>query len=274
MTVAATTAPPVPSTGMAISIPRPSPWPVFEHRLVQYRRVWRGTVFSSFLMPLLIMVGMGISVGSYVDRAGQLGVPYLDYIAPGILASTAVQVALSESTYSIMSAFAWTKIYHAMRASPLRPVDLVGGELLFISVRVVTSAVGFLVVMAPFGLLRSAWAVAVLPIALLAGLSLAAPIVAYSATVRTESMLAVLFRLVLIPMTLFAGVFFPVTAMPLVARWVAYATPLWHGVELSRAATSGAATALPPLVHIGYLVLWLLVGYMLACWRYQRRLTD
>ena len=97
--------------------------PVFEHRLAGYRRVWRGSVFSTFLLPVLFLLGMGISVGAYVDTSGALGVPYIDYIAPGLLASAALQVAISETTWPILGAFNWIRTYHAMRASPLRPRD-------------------------------------------------------------------------------------------------------------------------------------------------------
>ena len=254
--------------------PGPSPLPVFEHRLTQYRRVWRSSVFSSFLLPVMFLLGMGVSLGAYVDRSSALGVPYLDYIAPGLVAATALQVAMGESTWSIMSAFSWIRIYHAMRASPLRPNDIVGGELLFVAMRVATSAAGFLIVLAVFGVLHSWWSVALLPVSVLIGLAVSAPTLAFAATVRSDNMFAILFRFAVIPMSLFAGVFFPVEAMPLVARWLAYASPLWHGVELSRAATLGGSPAASPLLHVGYLAVWVVVGYLLACWRYERKLTD
>ncbi len=252
----------------------PSPWPVLEHRLNGYRRVWRGSVFSTFLLPVLFLLGMGISVGAYVNRAGELGVPYLDYIAPGLLASTALQVAIGESTWPVMSAFSWIRVYHAMRASPLRPKDIVGGELLFISLRVGMSAVGFLVVMTLFGTVHSGWGVAALPVALLTGAAVTGPVLAFSATIKSDNMFALLFRFAVIPMTLFAGVFFPVAEMPLIARWIAYVSPLWHGVELCRAATLGSPLILPAAAHVGYLAAWAVVGYLLACSRYEKKLTD
>lgn len=262
------------ATTLEPATPAPSPLPVFEHRLVAYRRLWRGSVFSTFLLPVMFLLGMGISVGAYVNRSGTLDVPYLDYIAPGLLASTALQVAMGESSWSIMSAFSWVRIYHAMRASPLRPKDLVGGELLFVSVRVGLSAVGFVAVMAVLGLLHTWWSVAVVPVAVLVGVSISAPVLAYAATIRSDNMFSILFRFAVIPMTLFAGVFFPVEAMPTVARWIAYASPLWHGVELCRAATLGSPLTVAPAVHVGYLALWTVIGYRLACWRYEKKLTD
>jgi lipooligosaccharide transport system permease protein len=252
----------------------PSPVPVFQHRATLYVRTWRGSVFSSFVLPILFLLGMGISVGAYVDAAGSLGLPYVDYIAPGVLASAALQVAVSESTWPVLGSFQWVRTYHAMRASPLRPQDMVGGEILYVCLRAGTSAVGFLAVMALFGTVHSWWGVAALPAVLLLAVAASAPVLAYSASITTDNMFAILFRFAVIPMTLFAGVFFPVSSMPLPLQWLAYASPLWHGVELCRSATLGIATAWPATVHIGYLALWALVGYGLARRQFSRKLTD
>lgn len=247
---------------------------VFEHTLVSYRRVWRGTVLSSFVLPLLFLLGMGLSVGTYVDSRGALGTDYIDYIAPGLLASTALQVAVGESTWPVHSYFHWTRTYHAMRATPLRIGDILLGQVAFVQFRVLLAASGFLLVMLLFGTLHSAWAVAVLPIAFLVGLAITAPVLAYSAMIENDGMFAVLIRFAVIPMTLFAGVFFPVDSLPLVARALAYASPLWHGVELCRAATLGAETAWGSGAHTGYLVGWAGVGLWLARWRFTKRLID
>src|SRR2546430_9264238 len=97
----------------------------FEHRLVAYRRTWRGTVFSSFLLPVLFLLAMGLTVGGYVDRGGALHVRYLDFIAPGLLASTALQVAGGESTYAVVDGFVLTRTYQSIRATPARLIDIV-----------------------------------------------------------------------------------------------------------------------------------------------------
>ena len=110
-------------------------------------------------------------------------------------------------------------------------------------------------------------------IAALVGLAVATPTFAYAATIRVDSYLAVLFRLGVIPMSLFSGVFFPVESLPGVLRWVAYALPLWHGVDLSRAATLGVAPAWSPVGHVLYLTLWAGVGWLLALRQFSRRLV-
>jgi lipooligosaccharide transport system permease protein len=248
---------------------------VFEHQLTVYRRSWRGTVFSSFVLPVLFLLAMGLTVGRYVDaRSSTLGMSYLAYIAPGVLASTALQVAVGESTWPIYSAFTWTRMYHAVRATPVRISEMLVGQVSYVILRVGVSAAGFLVVMTLFGAVHSIWAVAALPTAMLLGLATALPVFAYSASISSDNMFAILFRFAVIPMTLFAGVFFPVENLPLVPRLLAYASPLWHGVELTRAATLGRGDLAALAGHAGYLVAWAAAGYVLARARFTRKLAD
>ena len=253
---------------------RPSSLPVLEHLLVQYGRIWRGSILSTFVVPVLFLLGMGLSVGAYVDRAGTLGVPYVDYIAPGLLASSVLQLAINESTWPVLGSFEWRRMYFAMQASPLRPRDIAVGQELFIQLRAATAAVGFLVAMVIFGTVHSWWVVATLPVCLLLTAGVSLPVMAFSATIRSDNMFSLIYRFAVIPMTLFAGVFFPVSAMPLVARWVAYASPLWHAVELCRSATLGSPSVGSAVLHVLYLGAWAIGGYLLVRRQFERRLKD
>lgn len=246
---------------------------VFEYHLTGYRRVWRGTLFSSFVMPVLFFLGMGLAVGEYVDRGGGLDLPYRQFIGAGLLAFTGVQIAMIESSYAVLGGFKWQRTYHGMAAAPLRMVDIIAGQLGYIGLRVMVSATAFLIVMVPFGAVGSAWAVLAPLVAVLMGLAVAAPMFAYSATIDTDSLLAIMFRFAMLPMALFSGVFFPVTQLPAALQPVAFAVPLWHGVELSRAAVLGIGTAWPAPVHLGYLALWVAAGYWLAAARFRSRLA-
>jgi lipooligosaccharide transport system permease protein len=245
---------------------------VLEYHLVGYRRTWRGSALSSFVLPLLTLLGFGLGVGSYVD-SGVGGVPYLDWIVPGLIASTAVNVAIGDSSWPVLGNFEWIKIYFAQAAAPLRVADILAGHLGFILFRVLTSSVAFLAVSALFGTLHSPSAVAALPAVLLLGLAVAAPTFAYSSTIKSDSYLSLLFRFAVIPMSLFAGVFFPVESLPAPLRALAYASPLWHGVDLCRAATLGVAPAWSVSGHVLYLAAWAVGGSLLAHARFRRRLV-
>jgi len=244
-----------------------------EFHLVGYRRTWAGSALSSFVLPLLTVLGFGVGVGAYVDsQVG--GVSYLDYLMPGLLASTALQVAVGDAGWPVLGNFQWTRSYFAQAASALRMVDIVGGQLAFVAFRVLTTSAAFLLVAAMFGTLHSPWAVATLPVAVLLGLATGAPTMAYAASVTSDSYLVLLFRFGLIPMLLFAGVFFPVESLPAVLRWLAYVSPLWHAVDLSRAATLGVAPEWSATGHLAYLALWAAAGWWLALRAFRRRLIE
>jgi lipooligosaccharide transport system permease protein len=245
---------------------------VLEYHLIGYRRTWRGSVLTSFVLPLLTMLGFGVGVGKYVT-GGVQGVPYLDWIVPGLIASTAVQVAMGDSTWPVLSNFEWGRVYYAQASAPLRVADILDGHLAFVVFRTITSCAAFLLIASAFGTLHSWWALATLPIGALVGLAVATPTFAYASSISSDSYLAILFRVGLIPMSLFSGVFFPIGLLPEPLRWIAYVLPLWHGVDLSRAATLGVPPDWSAAGHVLYLVAWTGVGWLLAYRRFARRLA-
>jgi lipooligosaccharide transport system permease protein len=245
---------------------------VFEYHLINYRRTWRSSALSTFVLPLLTMLGFGVGVGAYVT-GGVAGVPYLDWMVPGLIASTAVQTAMGESTWPVFSYFKWLRSYYAQVAAPLRVGDILGGHLAFVVFRTVVAGAAFLLIAAFFGTMHSWWALAALPVAALCGLAVATPTFAYAARIPSDSYLAILFRAGVLPMSLFSGVFFPVELLPGPLRAVAYALPLWHGVDLTRAATLGVPPDWSLTGHVAYLVLWAAGGAVLAARQFARRLV-
>ncbi len=263
--------------------PPPSPAPparalavrAFRFWLTNYRRTWRGSIYSSVASPVLYLGAMGLGLGTLIDAhgTGRLGgVSYLAFLAPGLLAATGMQTAIGESTFPLMAAIKWLKTYQAAVATPLRPADLMRGHLLFVCMRVLMNAAVFLAVMTAFGAVRSAWAIAALPVCVLTGLAFAAPIEAWAVTVQKDTSYSLLYRFVMIPLFLFSGTFFPVTQLPAWIRPVAYLTPLWHGVALSRSLTLGTPDLAGALVHLGYLTALSAAGLFAAAKTYRRRL--
>jgi lipooligosaccharide transport system permease protein len=247
----------------------------FRFWLTNYRRTWQGSIYSSVLNPVLYLGAMGLGLGTLVDahRAGGLGgVRYLLFLAPGLLAASAMQTAVGESTYPVLGSVKWLKTYQAAAATPLRPADIFHGHLLFTAMRLAMNCVIFVAVMAGFGAVRSAGVLAALPVAVLTGLAFAAPIEAYAVTRTKDQAFALLFRFGMIPLFLFSGTFFPVSQLPGWIRPLAYATPLWHGVALCRSLSLGTATLGGALGHVAYLLLLTAAGIAAGHRTYVRRL--
>jgi lipooligosaccharide transport system permease protein len=251
---------------------------VIEWRWTWYRRNWRATAVTSILQPLLFLLAFGVGFGALIDgtvRAARAtgGVDYLVWLAPALLCVSAVQTAVFDSTYPVLSGFKWQRNYLAITATPISPGQVLAGHLIWTTLKIGGSGAVYVGVIAAFGGVRSPGIVLALLAAMLAGLAVAAPVTAFSAGVTDEgSAFSVLFRLVLVPMTLFSGTFFPVTQLPAGVRPVAWASPLWHGTELARAAALGRWAPLPTLGHVTFLVALLSGGAAVGVVRFRRRL--
>ena len=247
----------------------------FRFWLTDYRRTWRGSIYSSVLNPVLYLSAMGLGLGALVNRHGTAhlgGVSYLVFLSPGLLAAQAMQTGIGECTYPVLGSVKWNRTYQAAVASPLRPGDVFYGHQLFVTMRLLMNCGMFLAVMAVFGAVRSPAVIAALPAAMLTGLAFAAPVEAWAITRNNDSGFAVVFRCVLIPLFLFSGTFFPVTQLPAWIRPVAFITPLWHGVALCRGISLGTLTASGALLHVAYLVAWVAAGLAVGRLTYRRRL--
>lgn len=246
----------------------------YEYWLASYRRVWRGSVVTTALNPVLYLSALGIGLGKLVNRGPGLGVPYLDYVAPGILASTVMLIGAFESAYPVMGAIRWTRQFHAMLATPLRIRDAILGHQLYAASRVALAAGLYLVVIAAFGAVHSWLAVLAFPAAILLGLSFSAPVAAMAAWLERDEGFNALFRFGVTPMFLFSGTFFPVSRLPQGVRELAWATPTWHGVDLLRHLTLGTAGPWSSLGHVAYLAAWVAAGLWLAQRTFTRRLVT
>jgi lipooligosaccharide transport system permease protein len=247
----------------------------FRYWTTNYRRTWRGSIYSSVLNPVLYLGSIGIGLGSLVNKHGSAslgGVRYLVFLAPGLLAAAAMETGIGESTYPVLGSVKWRRTYYAAGSTPLRPSDLFHGHLLFTAMRLVMNCAVFMAVMAAFGAVQSPWVLAALPVAVLTGLAFATPIEAWAITVMKDTSFAMIFRFGMIPLFLFSGTFFPVSQLPGWAQPIAYATPLWHGVALCRSLSLGTATIGGTLIHVGYLAALAAAGIVVGDRTYRRRL--
>lgn len=250
---------------------------VLGYDLAVYRRTWRGSMLISFVAPLLFLASMGVGLGSLVRRGSGTvaGDTYLDFIAPGLLVSTAMQTAVGETTYPIMAKLHWRHIYDSMLATPLQVGDLLAGDTAWLVVRLGLVCAVFTAVMAVFGVIGSPLALLAVPAAMATGLAFGLPILAFTATQQRDAGFAALNRFVVLPLFLLSGPFFPVEQLPRVFQGVAWAAPLSHGVALSRAAVLGHGTsAAAVLGHVAVLLAYILAGTAAAAWALPRRLRP
>jgi lipooligosaccharide transport system permease protein len=241
---------------------------------MQYRRVWRGTAITSIINPVFYLGALGVGLGTLVNKSAgaSLGVPYIDFVAPGMLAATAMTIASGEASWPVMGSIKWTRQYFAMLATPIGTRDIVLGHQLWMTVRVASTSVVYLAVIAAFGGVNSIYGIpAHRPRPLGAAFD---AIAAYAATVDSDAAFVPINRFIVVPMFLFSGTFFPVSRLPLPLEWLAYATPLWHGVELCRMFTLGQVHVLAALGHMAYLLLFVVIGYAWALRTYAARLLK
>jgi lipooligosaccharide transport system permease protein len=251
---------------------------VVEHFWTWYRRNWRATAVSSVLQPVLFLVAFGVGFGTLVAGrpgvgAATGGVSYLVWLTPALLAVSAVQSGAFESSYPVLSGFKWQRIYHAMTAGPITPAQVAIGHIAWVAIKLTLTGAVFVVVAVLLGGVTGPGILGALLAAVLTGTAVTALVTAYAATVELDQGFNVIFRLIVIPITLFSGTFFPVEQLPAVVQPIAWVSPLWHGTELGRAVALDRWATLPALGHLAYLGVLLALGIGLSARLFTRRLA-
>jgi lipooligosaccharide transport system permease protein len=228
------------------------------------RSVWLA-IFSGFFEPLFFLVAMGQWLGSLVGPVpgpdGQ-ALSYAVFIAPGLLAASAMNGAVYDATFGFFMKLKYAKLYDAMLATPLGPVDIALGEISWALIRGGMYSAGFLAVMLSLGLISSAWALLALPAALFVAFAFAAVGMAATSFMRSWQDFD-LVQLVVLPMFLFSGTFFPLSVYPPAVQWLVQAFPLYHAVALMRGLTTGVVGA-SMLGHLAYFVVMAAFGTVVA----------
>jgi lipooligosaccharide transport system permease protein len=234
-----------------------------------YRRAWY--IFATgFLEPVFYLFSIGVGVGQLVTGFELNGqeIPYAEFVAPGMLAASAMNGSLLDSTFNFFFKLKYNKLFDQMLATPLTTMDVARGELSWSLLRGGIYAAGFLVVMVAMDLVSSWWALLAVPAALLIGLAFGGVCMALTTWMRSWQDFEWV-TLATIPMFLFSATFFPVDAYPTAVRWIVEATPLYRGVVLCRELTTGAVSW-ASLVSVVYLVVMGVVGLLVV----RRRLDK
>ncbi|MGH8927966.1 MAG: ABC transporter permease [Acidimicrobiia bacterium] len=247
---------------------------LIERNLALYRRIWI-VLFSGFFEPVFYLLSIGIGVGSMIDEfrlADGRIISYTAFVAPALLASSAMNGAIYESTLNVFFRLKWGKVYDGILATPLQALDIALGEIAWSQIRGCLYAIGFTIVMAGFGLITSWWGVLAIPIALLIGFAFAG--VGMAATTFMKGWQDFdLIQLVIQPLFLFSGTFFPVSFYPEGLRWVVQISPLYHGTELLRAVMLDSFDW-SILGHVGFLVTMGSIGLAITRRRFEKLLLP
>ncbi|WP_136706656.1 ABC transporter permease [Agromyces sp. H66] len=251
-------------------------WYVAEHRL---RVMWsyaQTIISTGFGEPLVYLYAMGVGLATLVDRnldAG--GVGYLVFVAPALLCSAGLTAAMIEFSYPVMVGYKWNPTFSGMHAGPIRPGQIVDGLVISVVIRLAATMVVYYAFMVLFGAVPSPTGWIAIPVAVLTGMAFGTLLMAYASTIREDTgQLAMVQRLVVLPLTLFSGTFFPLTQLPWFLQWIGWISPLWHGTELSRVATFGYAEPIwLTAVHVVVLVAMTAVGWLWSRRIAVRRLT-
>lgn len=235
-----------------------------------YRRYWK-LFLTGFLEPVFYLFSIGIGVGQLIDSFELNGqeIPYAAFVAPGMLAVSAFNGALLDSTYNVFFKLKYDKLYDQMLATPLTTADVARGEIVWGQLRGSAYSAAFLLVMVAMGLVHSWWALLALPAALLIGFAFSAVCMGLTTYMKSFQDFDKI-TLAQLPMFLFSATFFPVTAFgDGIVRWIVEATPLYRGVVLCRELTTGTLTS-ASAISVVYLVVMGLLGLLLV----RRRLDS
>ncbi len=257
---------------------RTGPIRVLEYQFMVYLRVWKSNVAGSVLRPLLYVLGMGLGVGSLVDdgpRGGQLlaDLTYFQFFAPAIIATTAMQILTNDSLWPIRGGFVWHGTFHAQTTAPITPGEVVSGLLMWHLAKGLLSAGGVALVLVFFDSTRGWGLLPAIGFGALAGVAYSAPLVAWSASRKNDLAYPNVLRFVIVPMFLFSGAFYPITELPGWLQFIARLTPIWHGVELCRGALFNTLSAWSIIGHVGFLAIWVAVGWLAAQRVFTKKLS-
>ena len=242
---------------------------LIERNVLVYRHAWM-TIFSGFFEPLFYLFSIGVGLGHFVGKIH--GVSYASYVAPALLASSAMNGALNDALTNVFWKLRYAKVYDSVLSTPLGPGDVAVGETIWAQMRGVLYAVGFIITVAAFGLMHSWWAILALPAAMVVGFAFAGIGIGASTFVRTWQDLE-LVQIVQLPMFLFSATFYPLSVYPVAIQWFVRISSLYHAIALIRSLTLGTVGPFQ-LVDAGYLVVLGLAGIWLARRRMSRLLLT
>jgi lipooligosaccharide transport system permease protein len=214
---------------------------VWQRNLTVYTKLYRSSIVFNFVEPMLYLVALGFGLGAFVKEIN--GIPYMNFIAPGIIASSSMFATVSECTYGTYVRMTYQKTFDAILATPVNVNDLIAGELLWGATKSMLYGTVVTIVISAFGLVDSFLIIIVIPILFLSGLIFAETALIAVAVVPGIDSFSYFFTLLVTPSFLFSGIFFPLDTLPPLVANIAFFTPLYHLVNVCRSFASGSIQA-------------------------------
>jgi len=205
---------------------------VWQRNATVYKRTWKLNILPNFFEPLLYLLGMGLGLGAYIHKMN--GIPYIQFIAPGLLISSIMWGATLETTYNVFVKMNFDRIYDGILSTPVNPQDLALGELLWGATRGTIYGGAFFTILLAFGMGLHWGILLILPLLFIIGFMFATIGLLFTSLIKEIELFNYFFTLFLTPLFLFSGIFFPMEQLPPIIQTIAWFTPLYHGVELSR----------------------------------------
>lgn len=235
--------------------------------------VWRKLIGPALLMnfgePALYLLGLGFGLGHFVGDMS--GMSYLAFLASGIVASSAMTTSSFEGMYSVFTRMVPQRTYEAILATPLEVDDILAGEMLWCATKSLLSGIAILIVALLLGVVAGWQALWVLPTVFLIGLTFAGPAIVMTAFAKGYDFFNYYFVLVITPMMLVSGVFYPIDTLPPAMQMAVQILPLTHAIELVRPLMTGGEVQ-HVMLHVGVLLAYALVSYHFAVALVRRRL--
>lgn len=252
-----------------------NPQAVVQRGVIAARSSSWGVVLSGFFEPVFYLASMGIGLGALigdVQTSSGVEVPYAAFIAPALLAVSAMNGAIYDSTWNVFFRLNYGKLYEGMLATSLGPLDVALGEILYALLRGLLYATGFMVIMQILGLNLAWTAILALPAVVLIAFGFASVGMAVTSYMKTFQQMDWI-NFVLLPMFLFSATLYPITIYPEWIQHIIMAFPLWHGVELVRGLTTGILT--PAMWwHVLYYVVMIAIGLVFTTKRLRALFLD
>jgi lipooligosaccharide transport system permease protein len=248
---------------------RPGALAVWRRNILVWRKLFVPALLMNFGEPVLYLLGLGFGLGHFVGDMS--GMPYLAFLASGIVASSAMTTASFEGMYSVFTRMVPQKTYEAILATPLEVDDILAGEMLWCATKSLFSGIAILAVATLLGVTAGWQALWVLPVVFLIGLCFAGPAMIMSSLAGNYDFFNYYFVLVVTPMFILCGVFYPISTLPEAVQGAVQVLPLTHAVVLTRALVAGAELT-QPLLHLGVLAVYALVSYYIAVILVRRKL--